>query len=281
MLIGYSSRWMFRGREMSIFEEVEFAHSLGFQVFALNLDRKQNRRLRHRELVQLREQASRHKMRLAVRFPHHLNTSVKSKKLVDEIKRGLRIATVLGADRLMVHPGCILQSLELDFKTSKSYRGRKRGWFNISEEQIAEQFNQLIFNLHYLVTHAGWYKIRVALENNAMPYQFGSNLKEYCRILESVKGLKASISTGHAHISRNSVYTFISRCRGRIINLDLHDNNGRRDSHLAVGDGNIKFRRILRGLKNKRGLTVLVDTYTNRGVERSVENLRKILSSIH
>lgn len=246
MRIGYSSRWLFlKDKELNIFEELEYAHSLGFDVFGLNLDRKENRLLNEKNLIELRILAKKKRMKIIVRSPHHLNTSFKSNKLLDQAKGNIKIAKLVGSDRLMLHPGHIIDKLELDYETSKSYKSKKRSEFDISEKQIQKQLGQLIFNLNEIVKIGKANRIIIALENNGEYYQFGSNLKEYVKILNKVKGLKASISTGHANISGNNVYDYITRCKSKIINLDLHDNHGKKDEHLPVGEGNINFKAAL------------------------------------
>lgn len=281
MQIGYSSRWMFlEDKETDIFEELDYAHSLGFEVFGLNLDRKQNRMLTDKELIKLKNQAKQYHMKIIVRSPHHLNTAIKNKKLMSEVKRNIKIAKSVGSDRLMIHSGHIVNKLELDLKTSKSYKSKGRKEFNIPKKQIQERFRQLMSNLNEIVSLGKSSNIKIALENNGEYYQFGSNLKEYYELLTKVKDLKASISTGHANISGNNVYDYISQCRSKIINLDLHDNFGKKDEHLPVGDGNIDFGRVLKPFKNKKEVTLLIDTYTNVLIKKSLLNLREVLKTL-
>ncbi len=273
MKIGYASRWIFvKDQEMDIFEELKWAHSLGFEVFGLNLDRKENRKLSDKELRELRKLADSLKMKIIVRSPHHLNTAVKSKKLFEEVRKNIRKAKLVGSDRLMIHPGHILNKLQLSFEESKSYKGRERKSFGISEKEIEERFEQLINNLKKIVSFSN---IKIALENNGELYQFGSNLDEYYEILKRVKGLKSSISTGHANISGNNVYDYIKKCRSKIINLDIHDNKGKKDEHLPIGDGNIDFKKIFKILRSKR-LTLLIDTYSNKLIEKSFRKIKEI-----
>jgi sugar phosphate isomerase/epimerase len=154
----------------------------------------------------------------------------------------------------------------------------KRTEFNIQKKQVEKQFNQLIINLKQIVKIAKRDKIKIALENNGEYYQFGSNLKEYLKILNQVNGLKVSISTGHANISGNNVHEYISKCKNLIINLNLHDNSGKKDEHLPVGEGNINFKKIFSKLKNKRNITALIDTYSNNLVEKAISNFKKIVN---
>ncbi|NIO23131.1 MAG: TIM barrel protein [Candidatus Aenigmarchaeota archaeon] len=282
MKIGYSSRWLFvDDKEMNIFEELKYASSLGFEVFGLNLDRKQNRRLKNDDLIKLKKLAVNYGMKIIVRSPHHLNTSINSKELIKSVRENIRIAKLLGSDRLMIHAGHMLEELELDFQTSKSYKGKKRSDFRISQNRIQKRFEQLISNLKKIVSLGRQSGVKIVLENSGEYYQFGSNIVEYYKILKEVRGLKSSISTGHANISGNNVYEYISKCMTEIINLDLHDNHGEKDEHLPLGEGNIDFKSILLKLKSREDLTLLIDTYKNDFIERSLSNLRGILKSIN
>jgi len=280
MKIGYSSRWKFLEKEMNLFEELDFAHSLGFEVFGLNLDRPQNRSLTKQQLTKLKTIADQYKIQFVVRCPHHINTSINSTQLYHEIEKYLKIAKALGSDRLMIHPGSILNRLELDFDTSKQFKGKTRTELGIPETQIKAQFQQLIKNLQKIVLLSKKQEITIGLENNGEYYQFGSNLKEYQQILSLVPGLKASISIGHANISGNNLYEYITTFKDKIINLDIHDNHGEKDEHLPIGDGNINFKKIFEALNHTENLTLLVDTYTDEFVKRSLINLYQILKTI-
>lgn len=48
---------------------------------------------------------------------------------------------------------------------------------------------------------------------------------------------------------------------------------------MPVGEGNIDFKKILKPFKNKKYVTLLIDTYTNELIERSVANLKRILGT--
>jgi sugar phosphate isomerase/epimerase len=43
----------------------------------------------------------------------------------------------------------------------------------------------------------------------------------------------------------------------RFINVHLHDNLGERDQHLAVGEGNIDFKKVLSALSDYQGRFVI------------------------
>ncbi len=272
---GYSSRWEFccGDKELDIFMELEFAHSLGLKVFGLNLDRKKNRRLTNRQLKQLKKKANKLKIKVVVRSPHHLNTSFRDLKLFKEVKNNLRIARLVGSDRLMIHPGFIINKLELRLDESRRLKSKKRKDLKID---VKKRINVLISNLKKIVKLAKKLGIKIALENNGEDYQLGSNLKEYLFILANVPGIYASISTGHANIHSNKVLDYINKTRDKLINLDLHDNNGKKDEHLPVGKGNINFKAIFSKIKNKKNITALVDTYTNKLIRESIENIARV-----
>jgi len=282
MKIGYSSRWHFvhGDKTINIFKELEYAHYLGFEVFGLNLDRDHNRSMGALQLWRLRKKANAFGMSIIVRSPHHLNTSVESEELLKQVRRNIRIAKSVGSDRLMIHPGHILDQLQLDSRVSSSYKGKRRKDFDITEDQIEKRRGQLISNLQLIIQMCKRSGIQLALENNGEYYQFGSNIKEFELILNQVPGLKVSISTGHANISRNNVYRYISKFKDKIINLDLHDNNGKKDDHKPMGDGNIDFLKILKALNKNPNLTLLIDTYTNQLTEKSLENVKQIISRL-
>jgi len=276
MNIGYASRWEFvlGDKDLNVFKELEFAHSLGFKTFGLNLDRKKNRKLTVKQLKKLKVVAKKLKIKIVVRSPHHLNTSVDDSRLFKEVKNNLIIAKLIGSDRLMIHPGFLSDRLELKRGESQKLKGKKRKELKVDVE---ERINNLISNLKKIVKLGKKLKMKIALENNAEQYQLGSNLKEYLFVLNNVPGIYASISTGHANIHGNKVLQHINKTKNRLINLDIHDNKGKKDDHLPVGKGNINFKCIFGKVKNKKNITILIDTYTNKLVKESIDNFRVLI----
>jgi len=57
--------------------------------------------------------------------------------------------------------------------------------------------------------------------------------------------------------------------------MHIHDNNGKKDSHSAIGDGNIDFGEVMTAVRNNHATPVL-EVATYEGVLRSLEVLEKL-----
>lgn len=88
-------------------------------------------------------------------------------------------------------------------------------------------------------------------------------------------GVDVTLDVGHAETS-DSALNFISRLRRNIKEVHLHDNNLSRDEHLAIGDGRIDFRRILRTLQGCN-CTYVIEVHREVDVERSRQRLLSMI----
>ncbi|MBW3020987.1 sugar phosphate isomerase/epimerase [Candidatus Woesearchaeota archaeon] len=277
----YSSYWE-KTKPKNIFEELRFAKSLGFNCFGLNLDNDANKRLGRFSLMKLKSLAKKLDMKLIVRCPHHLNTSLDNKKILRSVKKSINIAKLLGSDRILIHAGDITTTVEKHPIIAEKLKGKtreqifKEGGGIINEFSVLKQYNNLIKNLNKIVLIAEKKGLMVALENNGEYYQFGSNIKEFKDIYRKVPGLKMSISSGHANINGNNFLKYLRIFKGSIINMDLHDNMGDKDTHLSIGKGNINFKPLKLFLKDKR-FTCLIDTYRDDWIKESIIKLKEII----
>ncbi|NLB00765.1 MAG: sugar phosphate isomerase/epimerase [Methanomicrobiales archaeon] len=85
------------------------------------------------------------------------------------------------------------------------------------------------------------------------------------------RNLGFALDVGHAHVNGN-LESFLER--GEAIHVHLHDNFGGRDDHLACGDGDIDFRRVMAPLPP--GVTKVVEPNLFQHYEKSLEYLRTI-----
>lgn len=121
------------------------------------------------------------------------------------------------------------------------------------------------------------YGIVLALEN--IPRMWVSLCSDAQEMRELIHGtnLKICFDIGHAHIS-DAVPGFLKLKRD-FVNLHLHDNNGDKDKHLVLGEGNIALEEILRELKEYRGNFVIESTSLEDGI-KSKAILESIVNNI-
>ncbi|WP_074175710.1 sugar phosphate isomerase/epimerase family protein [Methanoculleus bourgensis] len=84
-------------------------------------------------------------------------------------------------------------------------------------------------------------------------------------------GLGFALDVGHAHVN-GSLEPFLEQ--GRAIHVHLHDNSGERDEHMACGEGEIDFCRVMQAIP--RDATKVVEPVSFQQYERSLEYLRSV-----
>ena len=141
------------------------------------------------------------------------------KETVDTIK----VANFLDIDRVTVHPGL----------SSMSVHGIEERYIECAKE-----------SMKVLDTMADEYGVSVAIENMPDMYFFlGRTAQELESIVEGTE-LGICFDIGHAN-TMCQIDEMISTFGNRITNIHIHDNNGKRDEHLTIGEGSIDFRKVL------------------------------------
>lgn len=83
--------------------------------------------------------------------------------------------------------------------------------------------------------------------------------------------------TGHFNLfSRISLAKWLARIRPYIVELHLHDNDGKSDAHLAPGEGTFDFQTLFSELSEKNCLYT-IESHTEEGVKKSLERLKEYL----
>ena len=87
---------------------------------------------------------------------------------------------------------------------------------------------------------------------------------------------------GHATLfSRLPVHKWVEALGDGIRLMHVHDNRGRRDDHLPVGEGGINFRGVLLAIRDAGVRPILtVEPHRREHFHRSVAGLRSILAAI-
>lgn len=154
---------------------------------------------------------------------------------VSEILNTMKAANELGIDKITVHPG--LSSMAVHGLEDR-YIECARQSMKIIDKASAE------------------YGVNVAVEN--MPEMFfflGRTAEELNMIVEGTD-LGICFDIGHANTT-GQIDAMVDTFGDRIINIHIHDNDGKKDQHLTIGDGNIDFDHILSRLENYEGNFVI------------------------
>ncbi|MCQ2085926.1 MAG: sugar phosphate isomerase/epimerase [archaeon] len=171
-----------------------------------------------------------------------------------EIISTIELATQLDIDKITIHPGIL--SMSVPCMRDKSITQAKKSLRSI--DRISQQ-----------------YGATVAVENMAsFPFFLGQTPEEIVNLLDGTN-LAFCLDIGHANTT-NQTESLITELRDRLTNIHIHDNNGERDEHLPLGEGNINFKNILSKLKFYNGNYIIESKSIPSGV-KSRDYLKAIL----
>ncbi|MEV1290762.1 sugar phosphate isomerase/epimerase family protein [Pseudonocardia sp. NPDC049635] len=212
-----------------------------------------------------RELADRHGLSRVLHSDSSVNTAESTPVVRDAVRQHLqdyvRLADRLGCPTLVVHAG-----FHFDADTPDVPRA-------------------LTDTLREVAELAGELGVTLALENmNVLPPEaeiryLGTTAAEIAAILDAVSSpaLGACLDVGHAHLLPGGVATFVERLSGRISHVQLTDNDGVHDEHLALGAGTLDVAAAL-DLVAATGYTGMIAIeLDDRGAQlRSLAHLRAL-----
>jgi sugar phosphate isomerase/epimerase len=145
----------------------------------------------------------------------------------DTLRRCLDRAERLGARLVTLHLGSCPKELDRAFAL----------------EQVIEGIRLALPDLERR-------RIRIALENHTQAIitsSLGDHPEDFDLLMAALPAewVGRTLDVGHAHIN-NHLDEFLSRPFDRVWNIHLHDNHGREDEHLPLGEGSIPWGEVLR-----------------------------------
>jgi len=157
---------------------------------------------------------------------------------LETIKKQARIASYLGANLIVIHPGYN------NFSNSSERKNRMRN---------------ILISIEQLLCFCGKLGLGIAIENMGPGY-FGDKFGEINHILNQFKreNIGLCLDTSHAHLT-DDLYKYLERLGHRIFSFHISDNRGINDDHLPPGQGNINWGKFAKALKrlNYKGPLVL------------------------
>ena len=124
------------------------------------------------------------------------------------------------------------------------------GRIDLSEEKDTKYFEILIRNLKELDKLKRKSKIQIGIENGFKPTTLCKKPEDLLNVVNLVKGLKIVFDVGHANVAGFNPIQYFRKVKDFVINIHLHDNDGKTDQHALIGEGNINFKSLLRECKN-------------------------------
>ena len=251
-----------------VIEEIESIGRLGFDYLELAMDapaahytiiRKNARKIRKALHAQ--------GLKLVCHLPTFVHTADLTESIrkasVREMVNSLEVAAELSSLKVVVHPSYIggLGALVPDVAMGYALDGM--GIFVEKAKQLG---------------------LRLCLENMfSTRYKNFVEPEDLAPVLEQFPDVELTLDTGHAHINqsnRDRILAFIEQYPHRIGHLHISDNAGDQDAHLPVGEGTIRFQKVMAALKSTGyddTLTLEIFTDNRNDLLRSRERIAGLL----
>lgn len=155
------------------------------------------------------------------------------------------------------------------------------GYEEASEFKIFKQKNLevLIHNLKEIVTFGKEFGIKIGLENSWRKPSLCIKPIDLLTIMSSVKGLGIVFDVGHANASGYNPLRYFTQVKNFIVNIHIHDNNGKSDEHNLIGKGNINFKALFRKCKGSKYYgPFILEVFPQRNILKGKERVLNLWS---
>ena len=132
-------------------------------------------------------------------------------------------------------------------------------------------------SIRELCDFAADFGILIAVENMPnFPKIFGKYPDEMQEMLDAVgsHNVGFTFDVGHAN-TVGLVDEFLDQLGERISHVHIHDNMGKKDEHLPLGEGTVNWKQVMEKLSNYNGIFVTEMASVDEGI-KSLEFLRKL-----
>ncbi|WP_419736832.1 sugar phosphate isomerase/epimerase family protein [Pseudomonas sp. COR18] len=185
---------------------------------------------------------------------------------LDYVKKEVDICAALGGAPLIVHGGGVVEPRLVKEARQKGLEG-------------------LVGNLRELVAYGKARGVEIWLENLCNYTRFHpfyyicTTADEVEHVLESVPGLHMFLDVSHAYVNEGDPLSFFWKFSDRVVGMSFSDNNGDRDSHFPLGQGNLDFPGLIDAIQYT-GWKGMVGFETRGGTLRgSVDFLNQLVAS--
>lgn len=186
---------------------------------------------------------------------------------IERSKESIRCCDFLNGDLVTVHPGrCWLRKNQDIFRKCKN-------WF---EDYLKE-----------VLDYARAREISIAIETGAHPADYPSEPERILRYVKDREGIGITLDIGHIHLRERDddepsgvkIANLIRSFGKELMNVHLHDNDGRSDDHLPPGRGDIDFDPILEALEDEYHGPIILELWDPSAPEEAAEEGIEYLKS--
>jgi sugar phosphate isomerase/epimerase len=238
------------------FVEVQCEKPLALPVDVSPLERKQIRELLTSYALTPIVHASYYDVNIASLNPQIGTASMQ------QIQEAIIFAADIDATIVDLHPG----NLPRDYPKRCLQKSRKN----------------LLKQLSHLMEIAENLQVIVSVENKQRGHnlQTISTVDEQLAIIREIssKYCRATFDVGHANTYSCDLNDYARRIVPYLVNVHLHDNNGTKDEHLALGRGNIDFKSILNILDAVQySGPFIIEVKSWAGIQSSIRTITKLV----
>jgi sugar phosphate isomerase/epimerase len=174
--------------------------------------------------------------------------------VMDELVHALEACRRLNMDVMTVHPA---------FMTPLAF---------VSKERVKEVTRASLRRLDSLSQELG---VKVALEN--MPRSPFSMATTPQALVGMIEGTELGICLDVGHANTMGLLPEFMALKPRLVNLHVHDNMGRYDEHLPIGDGTVDFDLVVSKLSDYGGRFVI----ESRGVADALVSRDRLVAMLN
>lgn len=120
--------------------------------------------------------------------------------------------------------------------------------------------------INYLIRLCDYaYPRYIMIENMPSSAEMGYSPEEILYIIKKVNkdNIKFIMDTGHANVSEYEMDDYLNVLKDHLFHLHINDNNGLRDEHKRIGEGNIDFKNFFSKLSSYQELYCLEILYNS------------------
>ena len=132
----------------------------------------------------------------------------------------------------------------------------------------------IIESLATLVEYGKKRKVAILVEN-MHGHRSVNQFEDFKRIVDSVPDILVTLDVGHAFIvgGLNNIKNYMRTFNEKIHHMHFHDNFGKEDDHINLGEGMINFKKVLAEMKKiKYDKTITIENHS--GIDGAVKDMK-------
>ncbi len=157
-------------------------------------------------------------------------------------------------------------------------------WFPVEKWQREKALLRFVNRMKKIIDKCHKAGVILALENvTPLPpgtdhLLLGDNPGDFDYVFEELNSpyIRFCLDTGHANIGEGAL-TYLERFKEKLVNVHYHDNNGKDDEHLPVGEGNINWEALTGKFKEIGYNGPFISECRNLRPHEASEKLKKYL----